>query len=295
MVEEENIEKAEVEERETKLVDATTLTSEDLEKYSVENITEPLKETPPVVESTTATTEIQVATPSLETPPKTETEILKEKLDFMEQRANRQSKLLSHMGNEIGMLRKTSPEDEKARIEEIKAKYWEDPIAGQQAWEAYKAEKVQLEQEEQYQKVTMEVSKNREKVDKLIPDFSSFIDDIVELAKQDGYNDQMISAFRQYPYFTNYAILYNMVQRVKASKDMTGHKSKVDELTKEIETLKSRSSQILNTIEKETSKAKPINGSPGNSTVNMGLNNKPVHSMSTEELKELEKQILNSA
>ena len=203
-------------------------------------------------------------------------------------KAENQDKFFDRMGTEVGILRKNTPEEEKAELERIRDIYYEDPIAGHRAMEEYHAKQNESATAQNEYQASQMVDANRESLTTIIPDFTKNQDEIVnELAvimAEDNADSRAIDAFKKEPFMMDQSTLYNLYHRNIANKSIKVKDAKITELETQIEELKKRPGELLGKIEK-ASKTQTMTGkSAGAVPANSATVAKPASKMSKEEL-----------
>lgn len=209
----------------------------------------------------------------------------------LQERIEQQSKLLDKFGTEVGLLRKQSPEDEKAKLEAIRDLYLDDPVEGHKAMMAHFREQEKIEKQGREEEFKNIIAENRNIITSSIKDFEKNLDgnvsEIAELMKEDGADSTTINAFKENPYVIDGSVLFALHKRNEVVRENKALKDQLAEKEKEVETLKKKPGQVLDSIEKATS-IKPLSGRSG-STSAMGKNNNPVKvtQLSREDLKRI--------
>ena len=220
-----------------------------------------------------------------ETVSKDEYEKLKTDLDKERVRRENQDKLLSRLGTELGMLRKNTPEEEAAKLQEIRDLYWQDPVEGHKALEAYREEQKRKGEDLEKQAFVARVDENKANVLKWTPDFESTIDDMAKLVEQDGADPQSVSMFKQNPYVLDPTTLYNLNARARLAKENTDLKTRIDALEKEVGELKKKPGELVEKIEKAVSQPSPVTAKTGGGKgADSPITPKPVWQMTRAEL-----------
>jgi hypothetical protein len=215
---------------------------------------------------------------------------LQEKWSAAQKKAEHQDKMLARLGTELGLLRKSTPEDETARLEQIRQVYWEDPVAGHKALEEWRIEQKTRENQKHQDEQIEAYEKNRSNVTSWSPDFESSIDDMAEIIKQDGVDAASIEAFKKQPYVLDATTLYNLNMRAKLYKSNAVLQAELESLKKENESLKAKPSELVEKIEKAATQSKTITAKTGGGKTTETIENtKPVYRMSREELQRVYK------
>lgn len=178
-------------------------------------------------------------------PAKTDTppaETLEDRLAKLEKRLADKDRYIEERNAEIGRLRKQVAEPQK-KLHEVSADtFFEDPIANVE--KITENQRIKLEQEQQRREEQMrEMLEHRRTVTKQIaPDYEQNIDLVVEVLKQDGFDDDGIKAFRSNPFAYEPPLLHNLNLRAKLAKENA-------DLRAEIARLKGGPKKILDNIE----------------------------------------------
>ena len=207
----------------------------------------------------------------------------------LKERWANQEKLLQRFGNEVGIMRKMSPEVVQERLQKIRDMYNPDseifdPVQGNEEIQRLRSDQTRETQQEEITRTVRKVSETREAIKQFAPDFETEIDGMANLIKEDGAGEEYVQAFRQNPYLLDHTTLYNMHKRVALSKENVTLKAEVEKLKTENETLKRKPDEMLRRIE-NAGKFKPESAaSKGASSQAAGLYDKlPAH-MTREEL-----------
>lgn len=199
-----------------------------------------------------------------------------------QERIEKQEKLLAKLGTEIGLLRKTSPEEEKERLQKIRDMYLDDPIAAQEELDRYKEEK----REQERIQLESHIERNKTAIESLVPDFSATVPEMVEVLTEDGYEREAVEIFQKNPYQTPSDLLYMLHKRVVEKKENQGLKGRITELEGQIAALKKKPDAILERVEQAA--RRPLTGKTGGAAPKeTAIPNAPPHRLSREELEKL--------
>lgn len=198
----------------------------------------------------------------------------------LKQRVERQDTLLAKMGTELGMLRKTSPEEEREKLQELRDLSVEDPIAFQEKYEEYKNEK----RSEEERKFVDWTAQNKATVENMVPDFNESISDIVEILEADKISSENIAIFKNDPFKTPGELLFMLHKRAAVVKENKALSSKVFDLEAKISELEKKPGDILSKIEAATGKQPLTNKSGGVTKQPNKLYPTATHRMSREDL-----------
>ncbi len=221
---------------------------------------------------------------------KAEHDALKTEHEKLKERWANQEKLLQRFGNEVGIMRKMSPEEVQTRLQKIRDMYNPesenfDPVRGSEEIQRLRSDQVKEAQQEEVAKTVRRISETKEAIKQFAPDFETGIEDLANIIKEDGAPEQFVQAFRVNPYALDHTTLYNMHKRALLSKENVGLKAEVERLKAENESLKKKPDEMLRKIE-EAGKFKPERAaSRGASSQSAGLYEKLPSQMTREELK----------
>ena len=213
------------------------------------------------------------------------------RIEKQNERLEQQSKLLDKFGTEVGLLRKTSPEEEKARLDEIREAYLEDPIEGDRLLQAYREEQKATETQSRNDELAGIFDSNRSVVTSSVKDFEENLDsnvsEIAEIMKADGASAETLEAFKENPYVIEGSTLFALHKRNQVAKELVSVKEQLAESEKIIAELKKKPGAVLDSIEK-ASRTKPLTGKDGSkSSGGAEQSTKPVTNLSRAELKKI--------
>ena len=216
-----------------------------------------------------------------------------ETIKALEERIEQQSKLLDKFGTEVGLLRKKSPEDEKASLEAIRDLYLEDPVEGHKAMmEHFRNEEAAVAQSREAE-MTQILDRNRSAVSPFKGEFENEtnISEIVELIKEDGASAETIEAFKESPYVMEGSTLFALHKRNEAVKKLTAVEADLVKANETIAELKKKPGEVLDKIADAT-KIKTLTGKDGSSSsvTTSQDSNKPVTRLTQAELKAILKK-----
>lgn len=213
---------------------------------------------------------------------------LKTFIEKQNERLEQQSKLLDKFGTEVGLLRKTSPEEEKARLDEIREAYLEDPIEGDRLLQAYREEQKATETQSRNDELAEIFERNRSVVATTENfDSESNISEIAEIMKTDGASADTLEAFKENPYVIEGSTLFALHKRNEVVKELASVKEQLAESEKTIAELKKKPGEVLSKIE-EASRSKTLTGKDGSkSSGGADQTVKPVVNMSRADVKKL--------
>ncbi len=188
------------------------------------------------------------------------------RIEKQNERLEQQSKLLDKFGTEVGLLRKTSPEEEKARLDEIREAYLEDPIEGDRLLQEYREEQKATQAQSRDDELAGILESNRSVVTSGIKDFEenlgTNVNEIAEIMKEDGASAKILEAFKENPYVIEGSTLFALHKRNQVAKELASVKEQLAESEKTIAELKKKPGAVLDNIEK-ASKTKPLTGRDG--------------------------------
>ncbi len=219
-----------------------------------------------------------------------EIKALKEELRASNERIEQQSKLLDKFGTEVGILRKTSPEEEKARLDEIREAYLMDPIEGDRLLREYREEQKVAEKKSRDDELASIFEKNRKVVSSSIEDFESDsnIAEIAEIMEADGASKETIDAFKHNPYILDGSTLFALHKRNEALNEVKTLTEQLAERDTKIAELEKKPGEFVDRIANAV-KTRPLSGKEGSSSSSNGSQSVPkkVANLSRAELKKL--------
>lgn len=176
----------------------------------------------------------QEAKPVEQTPAAPETEEAKaEKL--AKQVADKEA-FIGKQTTEIGELRRQAAalQEQLAQVnkDDLNARYYDDPAATVNEVLAIR------EQEAQVQQLQMlaNIKQNEVVVKEYVPDFDDLMDDMVETLKELKYDPEIIKNFKINPYNEQPAIVVNLAERARLSKENKSLKAQIAELNQRVKT-----------------------------------------------------------
>lgn len=194
---------------------------------------------------------------------------LKTLVTELQGRTEKQSKLLDKFGTEVGLLRKQTPEDAKAKLAEINDLYLENPVEGHKAMEAYFKEEKAAESQSREEEINGIIEGNRSTVVESIPDFEENIDanvsDIAEILEADGASDETIKAFKENPYVIDGSTLFALHKRNQVVNKLIETEDLLAERDAEIAELKKKPGEVLDKIANATNQ-NTLTGKGGSSS-----------------------------
>jgi hypothetical protein len=227
-----------------------------------------------------------------ETISKDEYEKIRADLEKERIRRENQDKLLARLGTELGILRKSTPEDEAVKLQEIRDLYWQDPVEGHHALETYRAEQRSKDDALHQQQFIAKIEENKTNVLRWTPDFESAIDDMAALVEQDGADPQSVSVFKQNPYLLDPTTLYNLNARAKLHRENTDLKTRLEILEKENIELKKKPGDLVSKIEKAVNQPITLTAkSGGGKSADSTITDKPAYRMTSAELEAYRRSI----
>jgi hypothetical protein len=210
----------------------------------------------------------------------------------LEARIEQQSKLLDKFGTEVGLLRKTSPEDEKARLDAIREAYLDDPIEGDRLLQEYREEQKTAEKQGRDAELSQIIEKNRSVVTSSIKDFEANLDsnvsEIAEIMEADGASKETISAFKENPYILDGSTLFALHKRNEVLNKVVSLEEQLAERDTKIAELEKKPGEVLDKIANATN-LRTLSGREGSSSSAAGGQKAPtsVAGLSRAELKKV--------
>jgi uncharacterized phage infection (PIP) family protein YhgE len=177
---------------------------------------------------------------------KQEHETLKGEIEQLKNTLAARERFYNRQATELGLLRKTSPEEEKEAIRQANEKYeqiyvQDGKFAADEFMDNFRAERKQrteaLQKASEIERYEAQTKDTKEKIATFVPDFDNKIDVIVKLMEEDRAAPENIRIFRENPYIVDPVTLYNMAKRADL-------KTQVDTLTQENTALKARVEEL---------------------------------------------------
>ena len=219
-----------------------------------------------------------------EVPEKAEVEETGE-LTLLRKQIENQEKFLARMGTELGLLRKKNPEEEVERLQQLRDLQFEDPIAFQEEYAKYKAEKEEAQNREAQETMQQNVENNKQNVRHVVPDFDNYIPEIAEILLKDGYKTDEVETFKKNPYLTNSDFLFTLQKRAATQKENNALRTELDELKAKYGELEKKPEALLEKI--ENASRRPVTGKTGGARATDTLSNAPVHRLSIDEVRKI--------
>ena len=219
-----------------------------------------------------------------EVPEKAEVEETGE-LTLLRKQIENQEKFLARMGTELGLLRKKNPEEEVERLQQLRDLQFEDPIAFQEEYAKYKAEKEEAQNREAQETMQQNVENNKQNVRHIVPDFDNYIPEIAEILLKDGYKTDEVETFKKNPYLTNSDFLFTLQKRAATQKENNALRTELDELKAKYGELEKKPEALLEKI--ENASRRPVTGKTGGARATDTLSNAPVHRLSIDEVRKI--------
>ena len=274
--------------------DVTRMSREDLSKLANSDMTQdevnPIEQ-PVIDEGVTAlkkeeavkTDEVIDPAKQADTVSKSDYETLQNEHNSLKERWSNQEKLLNRFGNEIGIMRKMSPEQVQQEMDRIRALWREDPIAADEALTNLRTTQANDARREEMGQMLKQVNDTREVIKHHIPDFEASLEEMSALIAEDGAGPEFVQAFKENPYFLDHTTLLNMHKRAALAKENIGLKTQIEALTKEVEELKKKPGELVKKIQDAT-KFKPETAATKGAAGSQALYDKLPSQMTTEEL-----------
>lgn len=197
-------------------------------------------------------------------------------LAALTKRVTDQESFIRRQAEEIGKLRKVAPPVDVEKIRsEIKERFFEDPIQATRDLQA-------LEQVETHQK--------REQVLAAIPGFDELVDDMAEIAKDEGTAPEILAAFKRDPYRPPMDLLYNLAGRAQARKGDKAKQSELEKVKAELEAQKKKSEEVLKRIDAVAKGGSVLSTKIGGDSGDRGIESlepEQIATLSDAQLKEL--------
>ncbi len=275
--------------------DISSLTSEQLDEMLVETTKEAeTSETTEVIEEKTKektkeeTEKEQTSTESQQDLEEKVT-VSKEEWEKSQKRLKDQELYIQRRGNEIGELRKALDELIRTKQEGLQEKWVADP---QQAMDDTMAIR-NAQRDQQMLNELERIENTKMSIRKLVPDFDSLVDDMAEIVKLDCFHPNAIAQFRANPYVENLGVLFNVVQRAKALRQVKEYEIKVSTLQQEIDKLKGKPQEIVQKIEKALHSKPSVTASSGKgASEKTPITDVPMQNLTSEQLDKILKQRL---
>ena len=163
------------------------------------------------------------------------------------ERRKREQQLLSEMENLKGIIRDKSIED---------------PLAAHQAAALLQSHNNELQQ------IHMRdgIERNKAATLQVVPTFDTLVDDMAEIAKSDGINDELVQAFRSNPYAEDPGTLINLAKRAEAARAIKERDTEIAALKTRIAELEKKPGQVVKNIEKALKEGPTITSGSGQAT-----------------------------
>lgn len=222
----------------------------------------PPKEEPPAEE------EEEEGDPEGDTKVSPETAELLAKIEALEKKTANQDKFFDRMGTEVGLLRKKTPEEDRAELEKIRDAYIEDPVEGHRLMEEFRSKQEHTTSLQNEYSANRTAEANREALSTRLPDMekAEVIEELAAMMVEDGAPPQAVEVFKANPFYLDQATLFNLYQRRSLSKENVDLKTQLEAKDKEIAELKGKPGKLLEGIEKASGKStlagKPSGAAP---------------------------------
>jgi len=228
-----------------------------------------------------------------ETPtPDPEKDALKAEVEKLRKKAENQDKLLAKVGTELGILRKRTPEEERAELQKIRDAFDVNPVEGDRLLSDYKQRRAAEESAGREIAATAHAEKTKGIVHQIAPEVEQAIDEIAGLLKGDGLDDKIVDNFKANPYAFDADLLISLHKRAVTARELTAARTELETARVELEKLKTENAELkkkpdslLKKIE-DAAKHRPMKADTGGAVKGDGLYvaDKPVSRMSREEL-----------
>jgi len=263
--------------------ETTALSTEELDQSLNEIPGEEIQEDKPAEEQIVeeVTEEVEEETPKVIT--QEDLDAVVAERETLKRRADNQDKLIARFGTEVGLLRKKSPEEERAELERIRDVFIDDPVEGQKALDDYNKKKVETDNLARESTLMQQETANRTAILGHVPDFENTIGDMAAMLKEDGVPEASIEGFKVNPYVLDHTSLFLLNKRAALAIQLKTVKSELEQLKTENERLKTKPEELANKIEK-ASKQKPLTGKTAGAAMETPYGDKLVTQMTNEEL-----------
>jgi len=220
--------------------------------------------------------------PQSEQPPAPEMTI-EERMARLESQLAEKERFIQRQGNEIGILRKQvgrpQVDFEKAR-EDINQQFQTDPAGAMAKMEALKRYAEQM---------------RRDQTSSAVPDLPEIMDDICEIARAEGYDENVLNAFRQDPYRTPVHVLYDYAVRARAYRYAKGISAEAHTLRTQLAQMRGKATEEVAARIDHAARSSPViragtgggTSSARDATSHSRLSEAQIPNLSDEELQSL--------
>ena len=182
-------------------------------------------------------------------PPKEEPfSVSKEDWDKLQRRLDEKEKFINRQADEVGKRRK-SEEQLRQEVFNLRTQLSGENVNHVEAMDiqnAIREREAQLDEAE----IHTITEFNRNTVKSFVAEPESLMDEMIELAKEDGQTDESIRAFRDNIYREPPGTLINLAKRAEMRKEMRNKDAEIASLKAELESLKGKPKEVLKNIEK---------------------------------------------
>ena len=174
--------------------------------------------------------------------------VSKEEWDKLQKRLDEKEKFINRQADEVGKRRK-SEEQLRQEVFNLRTQLSGENVNHVEAMDiqnAIREREAQLDEAE----IHTITEFNRNTVKSFVAEPESLMDEMIELAKEDGQTDESIRAFRDNIYREPPGTLINLAKRAEMRKEMRNKDAEIASLKAELESLKGKPKEVLKNIEK---------------------------------------------
>lgn len=277
-------------------LDPRQLSNEDLSKMLME---EPTKEAPVVEEKPVEEVKPKLEKEEAKPLSREDLDALRTEMAELKKATEAKQRLIDKQANEIGALRKITPEDDKAAIKAAEDEYErrhlvEGKAAADDYWERFKGERAEKQRQLTEAQSNELIERRKTVVTQYLPEFETTLDTIAEVMKADGANQETIEAFKQTPYQLDPVALFNLSKRAEITKELLTVKQELEAAKTEIETLKKKPQDLIDRIKSATNSVTAKSSGTTAPDIKLDLSSLVPNRLSNAQLKELENQLSNT-
>ena len=203
--------------------------------------------------------------PEVTEPPAEETVTLtKAEHEKMKRQIEEKEKFIQRQSKEVGQRRK-SEEQLRAEIFSLEQRLADaqyDPVATRQIHKELDSRERQLDEIS----VNSQIEANKAAVTTFVAEPETYLDDIVELLREDGQPDEEIREFRNNPFSVHPGIVINLAKRAEAVRNMRNKDAEIASLKAEVAALKAEPKKVVKKIEETLKQPQTMTNASGQGT-----------------------------
>jgi chromosome segregation ATPase len=232
-----------------------------------------------------------------ENPPEEEVVTLsKTEHEKLLKRIEEKEKFIQKQAQEVGQRRKSEEQlrTEIGQLQQRLSEVWTtDGVEATNIQEQIGIRKQQLSEAEQSER--MEVIRNYVTERNIQPE--TYLDEMIDIIKEDGQPPEAIQAFRDNPYRTEAGILINLTKRAELKQALRQRDSEIASLKSEIQSLKTKPQEVVKHIERAMKQPAPMTNDSGQAqAVKREVDVTQIYAMSDADLeKALQDSLTNSS